>query len=483
MSTEVFKFQIDADALSASQRESLLQHSRLARNVFNWALGLINDYQNRLRAEAKHLMMQQGKLEEVRADDRKRTQAYRQAKKNIEVRDGDKASDYSAFSLSRRFTEQSRDPDSDWYWWSSTKHGLSRATVMAAITDACDAVDKYFKRPAQPKSRRPKKPRGDGMPDGWPRFKAVHKVDPAFGTRPLTSARNVGKTPQQLAEVLFDHQRIRVPSIGMVRMDRKITRLRRSVRNGGVPKTARVKYKGGRWWIAINVSTEDRSRSVYGGRRVGVDLGMGRSATLSDGTIMPAPVISEEWKDRYIELKRTMSKTQQPQKGCAPSKRWLSVKGKLNRLEHMIHLETHRQLNHVSKELVSRYGILGIEGFNITEMKLLPEVEESEKKDGSYEFNGREERRRLNRQLNDVQIGELRRQLIYKAALHGCRVVVAEKVEATQKRCHQCGAIDAEVTFRINEWTCTHCGVTHDRRDNTAQNLLQMTAGESIRTL
>jgi IS605 OrfB family transposase len=49
--------------------------------------------------------------------------------------------------------------------------------------------------------------------------------------------------------------------------------------------------------------------------------------------------------------------------------------------------------------------------------------------------------RRLARHVADASFGELRRQLEYKAAWHGGRVIVADRWFASSKTCSGCGAV------------------------------------------
>ena len=44
--------------------------------------------------------------------------------------------------------------------------------------------------------------------------------------------------------------------------------------------------------------------------------------------------------------------------------------------------------------------------------------------------------------IGDVGFGEFRRQLTYKAAWYGCRVVVASRWEPSSKTCSGCGWVD-----------------------------------------
>jgi putative transposase len=71
---------------------------------------------------------------------------------------------------------------------------------------------------------------------------------------------------------------------------------------------------------------------------------------------------------------------------------------------------------------------------------------------------------------------ETRRQLEYKTAMRGGRVVVADRFYPSSKRCSCCGHINQAVVLGVSEWTCPKCGVIHDRDENASDNLEQLGA-------
>ena len=73
--------------------------------------------------------------------------------------------------------------------------------------------------------------------------------------------------------------------------------------------------------------------------------------------------------------------------------------------------------------------------------------------------------------ISDLGLFEWRRQLTYKAAWYGCRIVVADRFYPSSKRCHECGGINAGLTLSDREWACMECGVIHDRDFNASMNL------------
>jgi transposase len=95
--------------------------------------------------------------------------------------------------------------------------------------------------------------------------------------------------------------------------------------------------------------------------------------------------------------------------------------------------------------------------------------------------------RRLARHVGDASFGEFRRQLEYKAAWHGGRVIVADRWFASSKMCSGCGAVKAKLPLSERTYACTMCGMTAGRDLNAARNLAaygkQVVAGSGPETL
>jgi IS605 OrfB family transposase len=79
--------------------------------------------------------------------------------------------------------------------------------------------------------------------------------------------------------------------------------------------------------------------------------------------------------------------------------------------------------------------------------------------------------RHLARALADCGLAELRRQLAYKTAWYGSRLVVADRFYPSSKTCSACGWVKAKLTLAERTFTCEACGLRIDRDLNAARNL------------
>ena len=78
---------------------------------------------------------------------------------------------------------------------------------------------------------------------------------------------------------------------------------------------------------------------------------------------------------------------------------------------------------------------------------------------------------KLSRAISDIGFYELRRQLEYKAALSGAIVVVVDRWFPSSKTCSNCGCYQESMPLSVREWTCSSCGMAHDRDVNAAVNI------------
>ncbi|MFL1437417.1 RNA-guided endonuclease InsQ/TnpB family protein, partial [Nocardiopsis protaetiae] len=84
--------------------------------------------------------------------------------------------------------------------------------------------------------------------------------------------------------------------------------------------------------------------------------------------------------------------------------------------------------------------------------------------------------RRLARSIADASFGEIRRQLTYKTAWNGGRLMVADRWFASSKTCSGCGAVKAKLPLSVRTFTCDECGLVLDRDVNAARNLAALAA-------
>ncbi|MEV5825162.1 zinc ribbon domain-containing protein [Spirillospora sp. NPDC052242] len=62
--------------------------------------------------------------------------------------------------------------------------------------------------------------------------------------------------------------------------------------------------------------------------------------------------------------------------------------------------------------------------------------------------------------------------LEYKAARHGRTFARVGRAFPSSQLCSECGRRDGPKALHVRHWTCTGCGMVHDRDVNAARNIL-----------
>jgi len=282
---------------------------------------------------------------------------------------------------------------------------------------------------------------------GYPRFKRK-------GERDSYQADNGPGT------FTCEGQRIRLPVIGWVRM-------REAVRFEGKLQSATVSRTANRWQVAIAVETEAPAVAGRPESSCGVDLGVKALATLSDGTVVAGPKAHGRQLRKLRRLNRAMARKTEAAKAAMglagkPVPKGVRIPASSNRKKAQAQLARQhariaaiRQdaLHKLTTELVRRHTVIGIEDLNV---------------------RGLMANDRLARSIADMGFHEFRRQLEYKARLHGSRIVTAPRFFPSSRTCSACGHVLGELLLRTREWDCPACGEHHDRDLNAARNLARL---------
>lgn len=86
---------------------------------------------------------------------------------------------------------------------------------------------------------------------------------------------------------------------------------------------------------------------------------------------------------------------------------------------------------------------------------------------------------RLARHVAGVGMGELRRQIEYKASWAGGHVHVADRWYPSSKTCSACGAVKAKLRLSERLFRCDQCPLVLDRDLNAARNLAALVSSHS----
>lgn len=302
-----------------------------------------------------------------------------------------------------------------------------------AFQDLQSAISRYFDLKKKGALKPPSgwKPRKDGKPFGWPRFKAKSKTTPSFGL-----ANNGG--------MKFDGHNVSIQRCpgGPVNMA-EVLRFDGKVMGG------RVSHTGGYWYLAVQVEIADAEKTADLTKTVGIDMGIKYRAVTSDGVLYDNPKALDANRRKLARLQRSASRMWE-MNGKKPTANWRKMQDKIAKLHAHIGNIRREHAHEMTTELVNEYGLIGVEDLNI---------------------KGMVKNRKLAKAVSDAGMYQVRQQLEYKAAAIGGEVIAVDRWFASSKTCSACGERVAELPLSVRRWACPSCGAEHERDGNAAVNI------------
>lgn len=303
-----------------------------------------------------------------------------------------------------------------------------------------------------------------GRKVGYPRFKKKGRSHDSFRLH-----HNVKRPGIRLAT----YPRLRLPTIGEIRLHDSGKRLGRLVERGkAVVQSVTVSRSGHRWYasvlckVAMAIPEGPTQRQRERGT-VGVDLGVKTLAALSqplDAAVLASILIANPRHlahagQRLVKAQRALARTE---KG---SRRREKARRKVGRLHHEVAVRRAGALHAVTKRLATRFTVVAVEDLNVAGMTASSR--------GTAEAPGRGVRQKasLNRAILDAAPGEFRRQLTYKTRWYGSKIAVLDRWFPSSKTCSTCGWQNPRLTLADRTFNCPDCGLTIDRDLNAARNI------------
>jgi putative transposase len=206
--------------------------------------------------------------------------------------------------------------------------------------------------------------------------------------------------------------------------------------------SATVSERAGRWFVSLQVETSIAVPDNQG-PTVGVDLGIHKLATVSDGKVFENP---KSYRRNLRLLRRAQQTVSRRQKG---SKRRERARHRVARLHYRIANIRSDAIHKMTTFIAMTYGAVGIEDLNV---------------------RGMLKNHCLAGAVSDVAFAEVRRQLAYKCQWYGSELVVHDRFFPSSKTCSACGEVNGSLSLSDRTFRCG-CGHEQDRDLNAAINL------------
>ena len=223
-----------------------------------------------------------------------------------------------------------------------------------------------------------------------------------------------------------------------------------------------VRRYGRRWFACFGVRVQ--SGSNHTGETVGLDLGVSRLATLSNGEFIANANVAKRRASRIKRAQRALARCKAKSNGRR------KVKQKLARLREREAAHRLTYLHQVTAHLAARFGKIVIEDLKPANMV------RSARGSKCAPGNGVAQKVGLNRSLSDAAFGKFRELLTYKAARAGGQVVAVDP-KYTSQTCSACGVVDAASRKSQSRFVCTGCGHSANADVNAALNIARRGGG------
>lgn len=263
------------------------------------------------------------------------------------------------------------------------------------------------------------------------------------------------------------NDRLFLPKLGWVRYRNSRTVL-------GEIKNVTVSQSGGKWFASIQTQREVDQPLPTATTAIGIDVGIARFATMSDGSFI-APLHSfKKHQQRLAREQRRMSRK------IKFSSNWKKAKACVQKIHTGIANARKDFLHKITTTISQNHALVCIEDLQVRNM--------SRSSRGSSEQPGKmvKQKSGLNRAILDQGWGEFRRQLEYKMAWSG-GMVLAVPPQHTSQTCPCCGHVSKDNRQTQATFLCVDCGYEHHADVVGAINVLErghrlLACGEKVQS-
>lgn len=288
--------------------------------------------------------------------------------------------------------------------------------LQSSVVDLGRAYEGFFRRV-----------RRGGAP-GFPRFKSKH--DPRQSYRSKRVGDNIA---------VVDAKHVKLPKLGPVKA--RVSRAPQGrIVNATVKRTPTGKY------FVVLCCTDVPWPHMPAGKAemVGVDAGIKDLAVCSDGRRFANPRNLAKAERRLAREQRRLSRKQKGSKNRGKQRLRVARchENVANRRKDALHKAT--------TAIIREIQAVAVEDLNV---------------------KGMMSNRKIAKAAADASMGELGRQLRYKAVWYGRGYVEVSRWFPSSRLCPECGCVFAGLELSMREWECPECGALHDRDLNAARNI------------
>ena len=214
---------------------------------------------------------------------------------------------------------------------------------------------------------------------------------------------------------------------------------------GSIRRATLTRTPSGEYHLSILVDGGLMRNVIDANACVGIDLGIKHFVVTSNGETFGNPHFKKSSIRRIKKAQRQLSRKKKD------SNNWNKARTRLARLYKKINDKKQYYLHAVSNSLIDENQVICMEDLNVKGMVRNHNLAES---------------------ICEMNLGEFRRMLEYKAAWYNRKIVFVDRFYPSSKTCHNCGYINKSLTLKDRQWVCPQCGEVIERDYNAALNIL-----------
>jgi len=249
------------------------------------------------------------------------------------------------------------------------------------------------------------------------------------------------------------NSRIFLPKLGWLRY-------RNSRAILGAAKNVTVSQSCGKWFVSIQTEREVELSAPTATSAIGIDVGIARFATMSDGEFIEPLNSFRKHEQRLAKYQRRMSRK------VKFSSNWKKAKARVAKLHGSIANARKDYLHKCSTTISKNHAMVCIEDLQISNM--------SKAAKGSTDKPGKmvKQKSGLNKAILDQGWFEFRRQLAYKLDWNG-GMLLAVPPHNTSRTCPCCGHVSKDNRTTQAKFACVSCGYENHADVVGAINVLE----------
>ena len=274
---------------------------------------------------------------------------------------------------------------------------------------------------------------------GYPKFKSKYKRN-SYNT-PATytgSSCNI--------ELDLKSKKLKLPQLDWIKVRgyKNIKTINGKIRNATISKEPTGKY-----YVSILYEMYEKIPNSTPQSIVGIDLGVKKLLTLSDGITYDNNKYIDKYQKRIKRKQRELSRKEKGSKNYYKCKKELAIL--YSKLANARKYYTHK----ITKKITDNYDIITCEKLTTKEMII------------------KGKNTKLSSKINDATFSEIIRQLLYKSKFKGKKFYQVSTYYPSSQICNRCNNQDRKYKdLTEREYKCPKCGEKIDRDLNASINIM-----------